>query len=123
MLKVLYVDDDPDIREIVSLSLGLDPGFSVETADSGSSALAAIDAGLTPDVIVTDVMMPVMDGPATLAEIRRRPHLQATPVIFLTARAQAKERTRFIELGAADVITKPFDPTTLAKELRSIVGS
>ncbi len=119
-LNVLYVDDDPDIRELVSLSLELDGAIQVSTASGGRDALAQLDAGLKPDIILTDVMMPDVDGPTTLAAIRERGHLDAVPVVFLTARALESERKRFLAMGAMAVIIKPFDPTTLAAQVRRL---
>jgi CheY-like chemotaxis protein len=120
-LRVLYVDDEPDIREVATLSLEIDPDITVTSFDGGAPALAALDQGLRPDVILLDVMMPGMDGPATLGRIRERTDLAATPVVFITARAQAHEQERFRSLGAVGVITKPFDPMTLAGELRALL--
>jgi two-component system, OmpR family, response regulator len=121
-LKVLYVDDEPDIREVATLALELDGGMEVTAASSGPEALGLIDGGLTPDVVMLDVMMPGMDGPAVLAELRTRPELATTPVVFITARAQAHELARFVSLGAIGVITKPFDPMTLSIELRAVLA-
>lgn len=121
-LHVLYVDDEPDIREVATLSLEIDPDVQVTSFDSGPAALAALDGGLTPDAILLDVMMPGMDGPATLAAIRERRRLSQTPVIFITARAQTREQETFRALGAVGVITKPFDPMTLAGDLRRLLG-
>lgn len=120
-LAVLYVDDEPDIREVVTLSLEVDPDINVTSFDNGPAALDALDGGMKPDVILLDVMMPGMDGPATLAKIRERPALDDAPVIFITARAQAHEQERFKSLGAIGVITKPFDPMKLADELRGLI--
>ena len=122
-LSVLYVDDEPDIREVATLSLEIDPGITVTSFDGGGAALAALDGGLRPDVIMLDVMMPGMDGPATLSRIRERSPLATTPVVFITARAQAHEQERFRSLGAIGVITKPFDPMTLAGDLRALLGT
>ncbi len=121
-LKVLYVDDEPDIREVAALALELDGGMEVTTASSGPEALALIESGFRPDVVMLDVMMPGMDGPAVLAELKSRPELADTPVIFITARAQAHELARFVSLGAIGVITKPFDPMTLSIELRAALA-
>jgi CheY-like chemotaxis protein len=121
-LKVLYVDDEPDIREVATLALELDGGMEVTPASSGPEALGLLDGGLNPDVVMLDVMMPGMDGPAVLAELRTRPELASTPVVFITARAQAHELARFISLGAIGVITKPFDPMTLSIELRAVLA-
>jgi CheY-like chemotaxis protein len=122
-LEVLYVDDEPDIREVASIALEMDGRTKVRMVGSGAEALAALsEPGWRPDVILLDVMMPGMDGPATLAEIRKHPTLAEIPVIFITARAQAHEQARFLSLGAVGVITKPFDPMTLPIELRAMVA-
>jgi CheY-like chemotaxis protein len=116
-IRVLHVDDDPDIREVVDLSLGLDPAFVTRSCSSGQEALAlAMD--WPPDIILLDVMMPVMDGPSTLARLREHAQTASTPVVFMTARAQTREINHFRSLGAAGVISKPFDPMTLAASVR-----
>jgi two-component system OmpR family response regulator len=120
MIRILHVDDEPDIREVVDLSLGLDPDFTVRSCGSGKDALA-VAAEWQPDFILLDVMMPVMDGPATLVELRENARTADIPVIFMTARAQAREVDRFRSLGAVGVIPKPFDPMTLAASVRSYV--
>src|SRR5262249_28087620 len=112
-----------DIREVAAMALELEDGTSVRAVGSGPEALAELDAGgWSPDVILLDVMMPGMDGPGTLTEIRKREAFAETPVVFITARAQAHEQARFLSLGAMGVITKPFDPMTLPIELRAIVA-
>lgn len=121
-LKVLYVDDEPDIREVGAMALELDGSMEVSTACSGPEALALLEDGLRPDVILLDVMMPGMDGPGVLAELKKRPEPAQVPVIFITARAQAHELARFVSLGAIGVITKPFDPMTLSIELRAVLA-
>jgi two-component system, OmpR family, response regulator len=112
-VRIIYADDEADIREVAALSLGLDPELEVRTCASGAEVLATAAAWL-PDVILLDVMMPSMDGPTTLAGLRKDPALAAVPVVFITARTQAHETERFRALGAAGIITKPFDPMTLA---------
>lgn len=120
-LSILYVDDDRDIREIVKLALGLDPKFALQVCDGGPSALSWLDgAGLRPDLILLDVMMPGMDGPELMREIRSRPGLDDVPVVFITARARVADREGYLRAGAADVIHKPFDPLTLANQIRAI---
>src|SRR6202051_391713 len=120
MIRILHVDDEPDIREVVEISLSLDPGFATRSCGSGEEALVvAID--WQPDIILCDVMMPVMDGPATLMRLRQNTLTAGIPVIFMTARAQARELDRFRSLGALGVIPKPFDPMTLAASVRSYV--
>jgi CheY-like chemotaxis protein len=117
-LRVLHVDDEPDIREIAALALGLDPEIKVRGCGCGQDAVTAA-ASWSPDVILLDVMMPVMDGPTTLAELRKSPKTSAIPVVFMTARAQPRELEHFVSLGAEGVIPKPFDPMTLAASVRT----
>jgi CheY-like chemotaxis protein len=116
--RILHVDDEPDIREIVDLSLGLNPDFQVRSCASGEEALAAVSEW-SPMLILLDVMMPRMDGPTTLSHLRKNPGTSAVPVLFMTARAQPREVEQFIALGAQGVISKPFDPMTLAFTVRN----
>jgi two-component system OmpR family response regulator len=117
LLRVLHVDDDSDIREVVDIALGLDPTLSLQGCSSGGEALTTA-ADWHPDVILLDVMMPGMDGPTTLGHLREIPETADIPVVFMTARAQSRELDHFLSLGAAGVITKPFDPMTLAAAVR-----
>lgn len=117
--EILYVDDEPDIREIVQMALGLVPTLSVSTADSGVRALQNMQTN-RPDLVLLDVMMPSMDGPATLQQMRSQPELQSIPVIFMTAKAMPQEVARFRSLGAAAVIAKPFDPMLLGEQVFAI---
>lgn len=120
MTRVLYVDDEPDIREIAEMALGLDPDFEIRTAASGEAALAVL-AEWRADVALLDVMMPGMDGPTLLGHIRQVPALTGLPVIFVTARAQQSELQTFATLDAVGVIAKPFDPVNLAARVRALV--
>jgi len=115
--RVLHIDDEPDILEIVAASLALDPEFEVRGCSSGADGLAAA-AEWRADLILLDVMMPIMDGPATLRHLRGNPKTANIPVVFMTARAQSRELEHFRSLGATNVIVKPFDPMTLAALLR-----
>ena len=119
---MLYVDDDPDIREIAIMSLGLDPDMDVRGEGSGAEALLAARSW-QPNAILLDVMMPSMDGPTTLRHLRECAETTAIPVIFITARAQSREVDEYLAMGALAVIVKPFDPMTLAKSVRSHVTS
>jgi CheY-like chemotaxis protein len=120
-IRILYVDDEADIRDIAAMSLELDPDFRVRTASSGVEGLAAA-AEWKPHLILLDVMMPVMDGPTTLGQLRERPETAEIPVVFITARTQAQEVEGFKALGARGVIAKPFDPMSLAATVRSYLG-
>jgi two-component system OmpR family response regulator len=120
-LRVLHVDDEPDIREVVELSLGLDPDLVVHSCASGEEALVAVE-DWAPTVILLDVMMPVMDGATTLGHLRSNPRTAHIPVVFMTARAQSRELDLFRSLGAVGVIRKPFDPVALAATLRAHIA-
>jgi CheY-like chemotaxis protein len=117
-IRILHVDDEPDIREIVEMSLGLNADFEVRACACGADAVATA-AEWSPFLILLDVMMPGMDGPMTLTHLRKNPRTADIPVLFMTARAQAREVEQFIALGAHGVISKPFDPMTLAFLVRS----
>ena len=116
--RLLHVEDEPDIREVVEMSLALDPDITLKSCASGPEALVAV-ADWTPDVILMDVMMPKMDGPETLKHLREDARTAKIPVVFMTARAQTHEMEHFLSLGAAGVIPKPFDPMTLAAAVRA----
>jgi two-component system, OmpR family, response regulator len=115
-IRILHVDDEPDIREIVGLSLSLNPDFQVRACESGAQAIDAA-AEWSPELILLDVMMPHMDGPTTLSQLRKNPKTANIPVLFMTARVQPREIEQFIALGAQGVISKPFEPMTLAEEV------
>lgn len=122
-LKLLYVDDDPDIRTIVRMSLALDPTIVARTAQSGADALRiAADPEWRPDILVLDVMMPEMDGVETLRALRMLPDFAATPAIFMTAKGRQEDIARYHAEGAAGVILKPFDPLQLATEIRTLAA-
>ena len=120
-MKVLIVDDEPDIRRIAKLGLSRVGGMEVVEAANGMEALVRAKED-KPDAVLLDVMMPGLDGPSTLARLREDPATSAIPVVFLTAKAIASEVDRLKSLGAAGVLTKPFDPMTLARELRAVLG-
>lgn len=117
--SILYVEDEPDIREIAKIALEMVGGFSVIMCASGEEALNKA-RGTKPDLLLLDVMMPGMDGPTTLKALRQLPGLTKTPVIFMTAKVQPKEVEEYKAMGALDVIPKPFDPMALAQTLRDI---
>ncbi len=120
--RILYVDDEPDIREIAVMSLQLNPDFDVRSASSGEEALS-IAAEWHPDIIMLDVMMPDMDGPTTRQKLAADESTASIPVIFVTARTQQQEVERFMALDAAGVIAKPFDPMTLADQVTKLVAA
>ena len=120
MLKrVLFVEDDPDIQTVARMALEAVGGFTVLGCSSGTEALERVEA-FAPDLILLDVMMPGMDGLETLRSLRLLPVAEAVPVVFMTAKVQAQEVSRYREAGAVDVIAKPFDPMTLPATVRTI---
>ena len=116
--RVLLAEDEDDIREIVSAALEILGEYTVESCASGTEAIEKAEA-FNPDIILLDVMMPGIDGPTTLGKLREIPALEKTPVIFVTAKAMPTEIERYKTLGAIGVIVKPFDPTTICKEIES----
>ena len=118
--RVLYVEDDCDIREIAAMALQDVGGLTVKICESGELALQVVD-DFGPQLILLDVMMPGMDGPETLASMRRQGSVtDATAVAFMTAKVYPDELLRYKQLGVTEVIAKPFDPMTLADEVRAI---
>lgn len=117
--RILVVEDQPELRAIAELALGEIGGFRVCLCEDGAAALAAF-AGFDPDLLLLDVVMPGLDGPATLAALRALPAWRSAPVVFMTGRAGDQEVAGYRALGAAGVIAKPFDPMSLADEARRI---
>lgn len=116
--RILYVEDEPDIQAIAKLALEAIGGFAVEICSSGQEALDKAPSW-QPQLILMDVMMPGMNGPDTLRKMREIPSLNATPVIFMTAKVQPAEVQKYKSMGALGVIPKPFDPMTLAATVSS----
>lgn len=119
--RILYVEDEDDIRMVAQLALETVGGLTLKTCRNGEEAVKE-GSGFAPDLILLDVMMPGMDGPSTLAALREQTALKDIPVIFMTAKVQPSEVQRYRDLGALDVIAKPFDPMTLADQVREIWG-
>lgn len=119
--RVLYVEDEPDIQVVAKLALEMVAGYQVLICSGGQEALDKV-AEFAPDIILLDVMMPGMDGPTTLQHLRANPDTANIPVIFLTAKVHPTEIQQFKELGALDVIAKPFDPMTLASQVAACWG-
>lgn len=119
LARILYVEDEPDIRAVAQMALEAVGGFTVIACSSGSEALAAAPTAQA-DLLLLDVMMPGMDGPSTLKALRDMPATAATPVIFMTAKVQAAEVAVYKSLGALEVIPKPFDPMELSTQIQRI---
>jgi two-component system OmpR family response regulator len=117
--RILYVEDEASIRTIAITVLEAVGGFAVVACSSGKQALEAAPTAAV-DLILLDVMMPEMDGPATLMALRQLPQTAQTPAIFMTAKVQASEIQHYKSLGAIEVIAKPFDPMTLSAQISEI---
>lgn len=119
---VLIVDDEADVRAITQMGLEMSAGWRVITASSGQEALT-IAATQQPDVILLDVMMPEMDGYATLERLKTSPETRQIPVILVTAKVQASDQESFASLDVLAVFTKPFRPLKLAEEITTLLKS
>lgn len=117
--RILYVEDDADIRRIVSMSLEMVGDYTVLACGSCADALDAVD-DFDPDLLLLDVMMPDVDGPGTLRALRKRASAVDTPAVFITAKVQAGDMSHYRQLGVVDVIVKPFDPMVLPDRVGQI---
>lgn len=117
--RILYVEDQQDIRIVAKMALEAVGGFTVIACASGKEALNSAPAAMA-DLLLLDIMMPGMDGPTTLKALRELPATAHTPVIFMTAKVQTAEVAQYMGLGALQVIPKPFDPMELSAQIRRI---
>jgi CheY-like chemotaxis protein len=118
----LIVDDEEDVRAIAKLGLEMGAGWNVLTACSGREALN-IAANCILDVILLDMMMPDMDGRATLQQLKANPGTKKIPVILLTAKFQQSDRESFTDLDVAAIFAKPFRPLKLAEQINEVLGN
>ena len=118
--RILCVDDDPDARALLEIALATVGGFDLQFCASGEQALGAIPE-FAPDLVILDVKMPGLNGPETLDGLRKRSNGSDCPVIFLTAVAQPEILESLGGVGAAAIVTKPFDPMTLADTVREFL--
>jgi CheY-like chemotaxis protein len=119
--RILVIDDEEDIRELLQLSLEMSSSWEVFTAGSGQEGL---EIALTsqPDAIILDVVMPEMDGPATFQQLQQNPATRNIPVVLLTAKVQATEQPRYTQLGVKAVLSKLIDPLSFAEQLARVLG-
>lgn len=115
----MYVDDDPDLQNLVKLGLETRAGFTVKICDSGEQAVEEI-TDFQPDLVILDVVMPGMSGPETLEALEKIPGIAPPPVIFLTSKIQPKQMVKYRKLGALGVIKKPMNPLELAEQVKDI---
>jgi CheY-like chemotaxis protein len=119
LTRILHVEDDPSIQAVVKVSLEAIGGYQVQSCSSGHQALEEAEA-FAPQFVLLDVMMPGMGGPETLTRLGERIDLAQVPVVFMTAKVQPSEIEHLRNLGARDVIVKPFDPMRLASQIQAI---
>ena len=119
--RIVLVDDDNAIRNLVKMTLESIGGYEVLALSTGVQALAEA-CRFEPDLLVLDVSMPEMDGPQTLVALRQQPSLLHVPVVFLTANTQGKDVARYREIGAADIIAKPFNPVHLCERVMAVLS-
>jgi two-component system alkaline phosphatase synthesis response regulator PhoP len=118
--KILVVDDEVYILHILEFSLGAE-GFEVITANNGELAVEKAKQE-QPDLIVLDIMMPVLDGYETLRQLKREQETKDIPVILLTAKGRDVDKRLGFEVGATDYIVKPFSPSRLIERIEEIIG-
>ncbi len=117
--RVLVIDDEAPIRLLCRVNLEAE-GMNVLEAADGPSGLEKARAE-TPDVVLLDVMMPGLDGWRVAEELLDDPRTESIPIVFLTARAELRDRARGIDLGGVDYVTKPFNPVELAPLVRDLL--
>lgn len=119
--KILMAEDEEDIRRIAKIALEQIGHYTILLCESGGDVLRVVDH-FNPDLILLDVMMPGMDGVMTYKALRKKQTFANTPIVFMTAKVQQNEINKYIELGAAGVIHKPFDPLALPERINQIWG-
>jgi CheY-like chemotaxis protein len=118
--KVLVVEDDPDIRRVICMSLKFRGVRDVVTASDGEECLAVVHA-VRPDLILLDVNMPRLDGYQTCRLLKADSETRLIPVIFLSAKVQQSEQEVGLEAGAVGYLTKPFDPMSLHEQIMDVL--
>jgi two-component system, OmpR family, alkaline phosphatase synthesis response regulator PhoP len=118
--RVLIIDDEETIQAVVQTGLQIMTDWQVFTASSGPQGIQIAQTE-QPDVILLDLIMPMMDGLTTFKALQAHPETQFIPVIFLTASLQTTEQQQFHDLGVSGVITKPFDALTLPNHITCLL--
>ncbi|MEB3280299.1 MAG: response regulator [Lyngbya sp.] len=119
--RILVIDDEEDIRELLQLSLEMSSSWEVLTAGSAQEGL---EMAITyqPDAIILDVIMPDIDGPATFQQLQENPATRNIPVVLLTAKVQADEQPAYTNLGVKAVLSKLINPLHFAQQLAEVLG-
>ncbi|MEE8519710.1 MAG: response regulator [Gemmatimonadota bacterium] len=119
-LRVVVIEDDPDLRSLIKLTLEFTASWDVTTAEDGASGIETVRA-IKPNVVVVDLMMPGMDGYEVCRRLKAEPETAAIPLVMLTARTTLDDG-QLEELDVAGVVFKPFDPDKLAERVRELAG-
>jgi len=117
--KILYVEDDADLQQVVSMILEDIGGYEVKICNSGKQALAETYK-FQPDLFLLDVMLPEMDGPTLLKELRKNSTFKDIPAIFISAKVQGDELLEYSEYGVLGIIRKPFDPISISDTINML---
>jgi len=117
--RLLVVEDEPALQKVLAMRLGID-GFDVATASDGQEALEMMRVD-RPDLVLTDLMMPVMDGAELTSAIRADPDLRDIPVMVLTALREQRERDHLMALGADAFAAKPYNSAELTEKIRNLI--
>lgn len=118
-LKILYAEDEADVQTIVEISIWSTSKHEIKTCPNGKILLECVEE-YNPDLILLDIMMPEMDGPTTFENLQANPKTKDIPVVFMTAKAQSHEIEMFKQTGVVGIITKPFEPLSLCKDIEKI---
>lgn len=117
--KILYAEDEPDIRTIVETVIQAMSDYDIKICENGKILMDCVEK-YSPDLVLLDVMMPEMDGPTTFKNLQENPKTKNIPVIFMTAKAQVHEIKAFLDSGVIGIITKPFDPVQLCSRINEL---
>lgn len=119
--KILYAEDERDIQIIVQITLEAYSDLDLKICDNGKLLLDCVE-DYKPDLILLDIMMPVMDGMTTFRNLKLNDRTKDIPVVFITAKAQVKELEMYKSLGILGIIVKPFETTTLTNKIQELWG-
>ncbi len=121
-LTALVVEDSPTMRQLLVYALQRIPGMSCLEAADGVDALRQLAAAGRPDIILTDINMPIMDGLKLVQRIRTDPAMAGVPIVIITTEGGAEDRARALALGANAYITKPIQAPQVLKQVKALLG-
>jgi len=119
--RILIIDDEPDLREIIKLSLETFTTWKIEMVGSGLEGIE-MARNQVFDTILLDVSMPEMNGIQVFEQLQSQPDTAEIPILLVTAKARARDRQQFIKMGVTGVVIKPFNPRLIARQIADILG-